>query len=196
MQGRRKKVERRDDGDVWKGLVAGVVAGVVASVVMNQFQSLWQNIVEGETRSHGAQSMQHGSPQHGAGRILEEHGREDGSDDATERLASVIAVGGFDQKLTKGEKKTAGTAFHYAFGIASGAAYGAAAELLPSVAKGAGLPFGAFIWVTADEGVVPLLGLSKSPLEFPLSTHAYGLASHLVFGLTTEMARRATRNML
>ncbi|GAC1400903.1 MAG: hypothetical protein NVSMB56_16050 [Pyrinomonadaceae bacterium] len=196
MQGGRTRGNRLGNGEVWKGLVAGVVGGVIASVVMNQFQALWQKLAEGEERSHGAQSMQHGSPHHGAGRILQEHDSEDASDDATERLANVIAVGAFDQKLTKGEKETAGTAFHYAFGVTSGAFYGAAAELLPEVTTGVGLPFGAFIWLTADEGVVPLLGLSKSPMEFPLSTHAYGLASRFVVGLTTEMARRATRNML
>ncbi|GAC1446014.1 MAG: hypothetical protein NVSMB56_01250 [Pyrinomonadaceae bacterium] len=195
MQSRRKRNERHD-GEVWKGLAAGIVGGLVASVVMNQFQALLHKLIEGEERSHGAQSMQDGSPQHGAGRILQERGIDDGQDDATERLASVISVGVFDHELTKSEKATAGTGFHYAFGVASGAVYGAAAELLPEVTSGAGLPFGAFIWLTADEGVVPLLGLSKTPGEYPLSTHAYSLASHFVYGLTVEMARRAARNIL
>ena len=61
---------------------------------------------------------------------------------------------------------------------------------------GAGLPYGASIWIVADEGVVPALGLSKSPAEYPLSIHAYALASHFVYGLTTELVRRAVRTAL
>jgi uncharacterized membrane protein YagU involved in acid resistance len=76
------------------------------------------------------------------------------------------------------------------------ALYGAAAEFAPGVTTGEGALFGAAVWVTADEGVVPLLGLSKSPTEYPLSIHAYALASHLVYGLTTEVVRRAVRGAL
>ncbi len=193
---KQNREKERHDGDVWKGIIAGVVSGIVASVVMNQFQSLWQKLAEGEERSHGAQSMQKGLPQRGAGRILQKQGKDDADDDATERLSNFISKEVFDHNLTESEKETAGTAFHYAYGLTSGAAYGAAAEFLPQITAGAGLPFGAFIWIAADEGIVPLLGLSKAPTEYPLSTHAYGLASHLVYGLTAEMTRRATRSVL
>lgn len=71
--------------------------------------------------------------------------------------------------------------------------YGACAELVPEVTAGAGLPFGAAFWLVADEAAVPLLGLSKGPTEYPLSVHAYALASHFVYGLTAELVRRAMR---
>jgi hypothetical protein len=192
----RAEDRRTDAGDVAKGLVAGMVGGFIASLVMNQFQQLLQKIVEGEEHGHGAQSMQQGTPHHGAGQLLREHGVDSDDDDATERTASTIAVGVFDHELTKSEKETAGTAVHYAFGASTGAFYGAVSELLPEVTAGAGVPFGAAVWLAADEGIVPLLGLSKSPTEFPLSTHAYALASHFVYGLTTEVVRRAVRKAL
>ena len=182
--------------DVWKGLAAGVVGGLVASAVMNEFQALWGRLVEGEERAHGAQSLQQGSPDHGVGRELRERGSDDADDDAPERLANAISVGLFDQELTKREKEKAGTALHYAYGTSMGALYGAAAEFAPGVTTGEGALFGAAVWVTADEGVVPLLGLSKKPTEYPLSIHAYALASHLVYGLTTEVVRRAVRRAL
>jgi uncharacterized membrane protein YagU involved in acid resistance len=182
--------------DVWKGLVAGVVGGLVASAVMNEFQALWSRLAEGEERSHGAQSLQQGSPQQGVGRELRERGSDEEDDDAPERLANAISVGLTGRELTEREKEKAGTALHYAYGVSMGALYGAAAELAPDVTSGAGLPFGAAVWITADEGVVPLLGLSKSPTEYPLSIHAYALASHLVYGLTTEVVRRAVRRAL
>jgi len=47
-----------------------------------------------------------------------------------------------------------------------------------------------------DEGVVPAFGLSKSPAQYPLAIHAYALAAHLVYGLTTEVAQKVTRRRL
>jgi hypothetical protein len=163
---------------------------------MNQFQSAWGARSEGVDRPHGAQSLQQGTPEHGVGRELREEGSEEEQDDATERVASAISTGLFDHELTRDEKRRAGAAVHYAFGLTTGAAYGALAEAAPAVTAGAGLPFGALVWAAADEGLVPALGLSKSPAEYPLSIHAYALSSHLVFGLTAEMVRRGVRGLL
>src|ERR1700754_2266580 len=107
--------------DVWKGLAAGVVGGLVASAVMNEFQALWGRLVEGEERSHGAQSLQQGSPEHGVGREVRERDSDEEGDAAAERLANAISVGRFDRELTKREKERAGTALHYAYGTSMGA---------------------------------------------------------------------------
>jgi uncharacterized membrane protein YagU involved in acid resistance len=187
---------RRRESNVWKGLAAGVVGGLVASAVMNRFQALLSKLAEGEERSHGAQSMQQGHPQKGLGRKLQSEGKDDAEDDAPERLANAISVGVSGQELAEQDKEVAGVAFHYAMGATSGAMYGALAEAVPAVKVGVGVPFGAAVWLIADEGVVPALGLSKSPTEYPLSIHAYAFASHLVFGLTTELVRRTVRNAL
>lgn len=185
-----------NDGDILKGLAAGIGGGLVAAIVMNQFQKLLSKFITGEERSHGAQSLQKGSPHRGAGRMLEKRGAEDAEDDAAERLTNAISVGVFDRELSDREKDIGGTAFHYAYGISMGAVYGAAAEVLPETTIGAGLPYGALIWIGADEGVVPLLGLSKQSSEYPLSIHASALASHLVYGLTVEIVRSAVRRAL
>src|ERR1700749_1861817 len=182
--------------DVWKGLASGGVGGLVASAVMHEVQGAFGRLIEGEERSHGAQSLQQGSPEHGAGRELRERGSDEEAADAPERLANAISVGLFDRELTKGEKEKAGTALHYAYGASMGALYGAAAELAPRVTACEGTLFGAAVWGTAGEGVVAPPGLSKKPTEYPLSIHAYALASHLVYGLTTEVVRRAVRNAL
>jgi uncharacterized membrane protein YagU involved in acid resistance len=96
--------------------------------------------------------------------------------------------------LTPGEKKIAGPAVHYVLGTGVGGLYGAAAEVAPNVTMGMGLPFGAAFWLVVDEGAVPLLGLSKAPTAYPLSTHVYALSSHFVYGITAELVRRALRN--
>jgi hypothetical protein len=187
---------RREEASALKGLVAGAVGGLAAAFVMNRFQAAWARAAAGEERSHGAQSLQQGTPQKGVGRELRSEGVDRPADDATERLANAISVNVFERPLTEREKDAAGTVFHYAMGLASGAIYGVAAELAPAAKAGAGLPFGAAVWLVADEGVVPAAGLSKSAAEYPLSIHAYSLASHLVFGLAAECARRAVRRAL
>ena len=193
--------QANETGEVWKGLVAGLVGGLVASWTMNQFQAAWTRLAEGFEKPHGAQSMQPSEGPNpneipdsyqavGASESPEEQ------DDATVKTAKAISEGIFGHTLTKDEKKPAGAAVHYVFGTATGGFYGAMAEVAPQVTAGAGIPFGAVFWAVADEAAVPLLGLAKGPTEYPLSTHAYSLASHLVYGLTAELSRRAVRHVI
>jgi uncharacterized membrane protein YagU involved in acid resistance len=71
-----------------------------------------------------------------------------------------------------------------------GTLYGALAAVLPAATSGFGTAFGTALFALADETAVPVLGLSKPPTEYPLSSHAKALASHLVWGATTEAVRR------
>lgn len=177
--------------DVAKGAVAGLVAGFVASFVMNQFQQAWTKEVEGFEKGHGAQSMQpsEGDPwPHGPA--------EAQRDDATVKTAKAVSENILGRELREHEKEPAGTLVHYLFGVSSGGVYGALAEVTPEITAVAGIPFGAIFWVLADEVVTPLLGLAKGPTEYPLSTHAYSFASHLVYGVTTEVVRRPIRQAL
>ena len=191
------RIFRRKSSDPLKGMIAGAAGGLVASWVMNQFQSLLSRTTHGVERPHGAQSLQQGSPRHGLARVLRERGRDREADNAAVRTAVVVSEHLFGVELAEREKKEmAGAVIHYAFGVATGVLYGAAAEMLPASTAGAGLPFGAAVWMVADEMVVPAIGLSKPPTEYPLSTHASALASHLVYGLTTEIVRRAARRAL
>jgi hypothetical protein len=191
------RIVRRNSSDPLKGMVAGAAGGLVASWVMNQFQALWSRAMRGIERSHGAQSLQQGSPRHGVARELQERGRDREADDATIRAAVVVSERLFGLELVEREKKEiAGAVVHYAFGVATGGIYGAIAELNPATTAGAGFPFGAAVWLIADEILVPALGLSKTAKDYPLSTHAYALASHLIYGVTTEMARRQVRRAL
>ncbi len=190
-----RRTSKSREGEVLKGLAAGVVGGLVASWTMNQFQGLWTKLSEGDQKAQAKKSSQQGS----AGEDKQKkHKSEDGGEgqDATVKAASEISEGVFDHKLTKSEKKVAGPAVHYAMGATSGAIYGLMAELLPPVTLGAGLPFGTAVWLIADEATLPVLRLSKSPTEVPLSTHAYALASHFVYGLTTEIVRKSVRGAL
>src|ERR1044071_8064175 len=165
---------RDGEGSIWKGLVAGLAGGLVASWTMNQFQAAWTRIQEGAEDSHGAQSMQPAEGSSG------NQSQDVNQDDATVKTAKIISREVLGHELQESEKKPAGAAVHYAFGTVSGGLYGALAEIVPQVTTATGVPFGAAFWLIADEVSVPLLGLSKGPTEYPVSTHVYSLASHLV----------------
>ena len=181
---------------IGKGLAAGIAGGLVASAVMNQFQKFVSKLMEGDQRSHGAQSQQQGFPDHGISLELQERGSDEPDDNAAVRTGNAVSEFVFNHKLSKREKEVAGAVAHYAMGATSGAIYGVAAELAPATTAGQGLPFGAAVWLVADEAIVPALGLSKSAKEYPLSTHVYAFTSHLVYGVTTEIVRRGVRRAL
>jgi putative membrane protein len=182
--------------DIYKGIAAGVAGGLVGSFVMNQFQAMWGKLMENEERPHGAQSLQQGSPEHGIGRELAERGVDEPDDNAAVRTGNAVSELVLNHHLTKAEKETAGAIAHYAMGVTSGAIYGAVAEVMPSATVAQGMPFGAAVWLIADEAIVPAAGLSRKPNEYPASIHAYAFTSHLVYGLTTEIVRRAVRKAL
>lgn len=177
------------DGNLWKGAAAGLAAGLAASWVMNRFQNLSGKLAQ-VVEEDEPQNPQH-SAQRGDGASAEQE-----DEDATVKAASAISRKIFHHQLSKQEKKVAGPAMHYGFGILTGAAYGALAEVAPAVTRGAGLPFGASVWLGADEVAVPAFKLSGPPWENPPSVHARALAAHLVYGLTTEGVRRLVRQVL
>jgi len=198
MRGDRRTAERERDGDVLKGLAAGLVAGLVASWTMNLFQAMWSKQEVGVEKPHGAQGIKpyvEGQESLQAKEKAPEN-KVKKDDDPTEKVAEAITERVFDRRLKESEKEPAGAVVHYAYGTAAGVLYGALAEVAPVVTAGAGLPFGAIFWLTADEIAVPALGLSKKPTEYPLSTHAYSLCSHLVYALTAEAVRRTMRRAL
>ena len=95
-----------------KGLIVGLIAGAVGAWVMNQTQAQLTEKLTGTARSHGAQSLQQGSPHHGAARELQSRSSDRASDDATMRAAEFISETALNRKLSGREKNTAGTIAH------------------------------------------------------------------------------------
>ncbi len=169
-------MKKTNADDIVKGAVAGIIGGIVASFVMTEFQTLLSSLSEEEKKSKKRNS------------------KED--EPANVKTAEAISENVFDHKLKKSEKEPAGEAVHYAMGATSGLIYGIASEIAPMTTAGLGLPFGAAVWLVADDVIIPALGLSKPATEYALSTHAYALTSHLVYGLTTDLVRRGVRGLL
>lgn len=160
-----------------RGLVSGMIGGLVGTIVMTQFQNAW---------SKAAAEMKESE---------EPAGRQDGEqkEDATMKAAGKAAslVG---REISHETKKKLGPVVHYGFGTVQGAFYGMVLESL-GCAGGliAGAAFGAALFALADEVAVPALGLSGKPSESPLPTHLYALSAHLVYGLSSEVARKGLR---
>jgi uncharacterized membrane protein YagU involved in acid resistance len=106
------------------------------------------------------------------------------------QVASAAAEAITGQPLDERGKQIGGPVVHYAFSAAMGALYAVTAEFRPDTAALGGVPFGAALWIAADEFGMPAAGLARNPTEYPLSRHAAAFASHLVFGVTVEGVRR------
>ena len=170
---------------IWKGALAGACGGLVASFAMNQFQALSSVAAKELSNSDDKQEQKKSSS-------------EDASadDDATVKTAQAIAKTFTGEELSQSEKKAAGSAVHFTFGTALGAVYGALAETVPAFTTGYGTVYGSAVWLAADEIGVPAARLGPPPTETPASSHANALASHLVYGIVTDLVRRGIRNAM
>jgi putative membrane protein len=163
------------NGSVTRHVVAGLIGGLVASYAMEHFQQTLSWISREMGGASGGGGQQHRQPQ---------------SEPATYKAADAAAHAVTGRHLRRQDKPLGGSIVHYAFGGAVGAIYGAAASQNREITAWAGIPFGATVWLVADEIGVPLSGFSKAPTEYPLQSHVSALATHLVYGATTEGVRR------
>jgi uncharacterized membrane protein YagU involved in acid resistance len=168
-----------------KGLLAGMVGGLVGTIMMTQFQKAWASASEKMAKDDGASAMQPG----------QETAHEEKEDATMKAAGKIAALTG--RQISHEQKKKLGPVVHYGFGTLQGGMYGAVTELA-GVSGGfvPSLIFGAALFTVADELAVPALGLSSKPREHPISSHLYGLAAHIVYGVSTEMARRGLREAL
>ena len=109
---------------------------------------------------------------------------------ASRQMASITAETVAGRHLSEHEKDAAGPVFHYGFGALAGAIYGALAARAPQVTAGAGVPYGAAVFLTAAELALPMAGLARKPTTYPPARHVASLATHLVYGATLEAVRR------
>ena len=151
--------------DFVRAAAAGLLGGLAASAVMTGFQAAWADAT----------------------------GKANEGESTTVKAADAIAEPLTGTKVPKPYREAAGSAVHYATGAALGIGYALAAEAEWPVTAGFGVVFGTATAAILDEGVVPALGLAPSPADTPPATHAYSLASHLVFAVALEAVRRGLR---
>jgi len=144
------------------GLLAGVAAGLVASAAMAA--------VEAQAR-----------------KLLPDEGGDE--DPATVKAADAASEAILDAPVPDDYREQAGQAVHYITGAVLGGIYGVITEYKPEASAGFGSAYGIATSALLDEAAVPAVGLAPAPDKTPLATHAYGAASHLVYGLVLEGVR-------
>lgn len=151
---------------IWRNTLAGLVGGIVASFVMAQLSVWMKKSVPSLADASG-----------------DTH--EDEPHDPKVKLAEKIA----GHEPSPAVSTAAKPLVHYGFGGGMGAVYGALAALRPEVAAGWGLPFGAAVWLAADEVGLKIFRLAR-PSGQSTSAHVLSLGTHLAFGVVTDLVRR------
>jgi hypothetical protein len=167
---------------ILRGILAGVAGGLAASWVMNEFSATL-----GKKLSTAVETPQEQR------QIKAQSDGEDATMKAADAIAAT-ATGG--RHLTHAQRETGGPVVHYSFGALMGGLYGALAEYSSVARSGFGTTFGSALFAGADLLAVPALHLAPSAAEQPASALANPLATHLVYGATTEMVRRLVRKAL
>jgi hypothetical protein len=142
------------------GLLAGIAAGLVASAAMAAFQAQAQKLLP-----------------------------DSDEDPATVKAADAASEAVIGDPVPEPYREPAGQAVHYIAGAVIGGIYGVLTEYKPEASTGFGSAYGVAIAALLDEAVVPAAGFAPAPDETPLASHAYGAASHLVYGWVLEGVR-------
>jgi hypothetical protein len=166
-------------------LACGLAAGAFAGLVMN----LFARAVGAATEGHEAAGAAPGGDRQGRG-AQPPQARERASEDAAVRAGAVAYRAVSGDEPPKAIRPWLGSAAHYGFSAAAGAAFTLLAPRVPAVRAGFGTLYGTLVWLLADEGVVPALGWSRKPTELSAAVHLYSLAGHWVYGGALALATR------
>lgn len=117
------------------------------------------------------------------------------SETKTETVARRLVTGlAARDALPPDAKRAAGRAVHYGFGGGWGAVYGLVRESVPGLdCARCGAGFGAAVWMVSENALLPAFRLAGGPRRYPLKTHAYAVAAHVVYGVAVYAAYEALR---
>ncbi len=93
-------------------------------------------------------------------------------------------------------KKAATESIHWSFGTLTGGVYGVAAEFEPKITAWRGAGFGLGLNKLMHEGLLPYAGFSAPVKDQPAQERVSEWVTHAVYGVMTELVRRAVRKRL
>jgi hypothetical protein len=158
-------------------LARGLAAGAAGSAVQNLFFQATRTIAPGTPRG-----------------VFAPPEPEQLEESETQTIARRFVEGFMHRPLSPAGEARGATVVHYAFGAALGGAYGLLRETVPAVRRPAGVvAFSLGAWMVGDDLIVPAFRLGAWPRAYPLKTHAYAIAAHLVFGAAVAFAYEAMR---
>ena len=163
----------------YRGVVLGLAGGLVGTLAMGQY---WVNIAPKVQPPADGDSGEKQEPQPDQN-IISPLGQQHENGESP-----TAALGRFAYELiahkSPGEQTRAALseAIHWAMGAGSGAAYGALSARHGAGPLSGGV-FGSALWLSVDEGLVPLLGLQDGPKSSAWRGHLNRLGAHVSYGL-------------
>ena len=167
MFGKRRSIIK----DALMGAMAGGVATAVMGPAMRRLQKLERPSAKALEKSVGP--------------------AEPAVEKVARKVAEPLGIG-----LDSEERKNAGEAVHWTYGIFWGAVFGVLHDRVPIPPLLHGLLFGAALGVLSETAVLPALKLAAPANAYPVDTHLAGLASHLIYGATAERSYTLFKRVL
>jgi hypothetical protein len=174
------------DADLGQRWLIGFAGGLLASLAMNLFARAVTTAGDGRETPGAA----HGHDRTGRG-VQPPQAEDTAEDDATVRVGTIAYRAVTGEAPSRATRSWLGTAAHYAFGGTVGACHAVMMRRLPTIRAGRGTVYGTAVWIVADEMVMPLLGLSRSPRQLSAGVHAYALAGHWIYGFALDSVVRS-----
>ena len=122
--------------------------------------------------------------------------RTEGQPEPPEVLADTLSEKIAGHELAATPKAVATETIHWAFGAAVGAAYGGLAEFHPAATAREGATFGMTLMALTHEGALPAMGLAAEPADQTTREKSSEMVTHVIFGIVTEVVRKAVRKVL
>jgi uncharacterized membrane protein YagU involved in acid resistance len=171
-------------GGLLRGSVAGMIGGAAGAWIMNNFHNNPQTPQPTQPRASAAAAP---------AQLKRTAQRHNGGEPPTVQVAQAVSRNLFAHELEGQEKRIAGPAVHFGYGMLVGGLYGALAEVWPNVKIGMGMGYGMALWALGHEAALPMLKLAPAPLQEPAHEHADQLAAHICYGLTLDSVRRLAK---
>ncbi len=109
---------------------------------------------------------------------------------------SVLAEKLAGHALSPAQDQAASQAIHWTFGALTGAAYGGLAEYFPQATQREGASFGLALATLTHGHALPAFGLAADPEHQTTREHTSEMATHILYGVITEVVRSAIRRQM
>ncbi len=165
-----------------EALASGMVGGLAGTVAMTQFQNAWRMSSRRCTEQSTHFPVSEPSDIEACARIVSRLASFSGSELPAKRISQIALL------------------MHYAVGMGAGALYGLMREItsrrLPAMSSAivTGAGFGSAMYFAAERFVTPTLGFEERGSL--MGTPAYGLSSHVVYGIVSAAVCDRTRLLL
>lgn len=163
--------------------LVGLSAGLISTWIMTKSQGQIKKVQKNFSDDQGEEER-------------EDQDQSQDEDPSTVKLANKVSNVVVQHPIPEKNKPVAGQIVHYGFGASMGALYGALNYKNHRETFASGVAYGVLVWLVADNMLVPLMGLSKSPLNTSMKTHLYALGSHLVYGASLGKLSEVTERRL